>query len=156
MARNQMDRYSWRISCTWNDHSTSYNVNLGRIAMMKVTKSQLKRLIKDELSQILKENVRSPHTGKSVEEIASWYHQKWDNMRAQFGQGMHSELVDRMVSDTIEDTVNQIAYDPQIREEYYPHLSEDEINELISLLSHGSSMPSPSTPRSRETLPYSR
>ena len=101
---------------------------------MKVTKSQLKRFIKEELSQILKENVRSPHTGKSVEEIASWYRQKWDNMRAQFGQGIHSELVDRMVSDTIDDTVTQIAHDPQIREDYYPHLSEDEINELISLL----------------------
>ena len=28
-----MDRYSWCIAGTWNDHSTSYNVNLGQLAM---------------------------------------------------------------------------------------------------------------------------
>jgi|TARA_Y100000296_G_scaffold17366_1_gene20535 hypothetical protein len=123
---------------------------MGRITIMKVVKSHLKQLIKEELSQVLKENVESPHTGKSVEEIASWYHQKWDNMRNQFGGGAHAEMVDRMVSDTIEDTINQIAYDPQIRQDYYPHLSEDEVEKLVSLLSHGPSMPSPSAPRSKE------
>ena len=47
---------------------------------MKVTKSHLKRLIKEELSQVLKEGVgaESPHAGKSAEEIARWYLDKWE------------------------------------------------------------------------------
>ena len=37
-----MDRHYGRIYCTWNDHNTSYNVNLGQLAM----KAKLLRLLR--------------------------------------------------------------------------------------------------------------
>jgi len=110
---------------------------------MKVTKSHLKRLIKEELSQVLKEGVGagSPHAGKSAEEIAQWYLDKWENMRRQFDsippEVMPPEKVEGMVQMAKQDTIDQIKHEPEIRQEYYPHLSEDEVNELISLLGGG-------------------
>ena len=106
--------------------------------MMKVTKSQLIKIIKEELSQVLKENVESPHAGKSVEEIAQFYFDKWENMRRQFDsippEVFPPEKVEAMVQMAKQDAIDQIKYEPEIRQEYYPHLSEDEVNELISLL----------------------
>tara|TARA_Y100000296_G_scaffold58267_1_gene67122 strand:- start:1832 stop:2224 length:393 start_codon:yes stop_codon:yes gene_type:complete len=105
---------------------------------MKVTKSHLKRLIKEELSQVLKEGVgaESPHIGKSVDEIAQWYLDKWKNMRMQFDsipkEIMPPEKIEAMVQMAVDDTIDQIKYEPEIRQEYYPHLSDEEINELVS------------------------
>ena len=104
---------------------------------MKITKSQLRKIIREEYSKVVKEN-ENPHAGKSVDEIAQWYLNKWENMRMQFSsippEIMPPERIDLMLATAVEDTVDQIMNDPEIRQDYYPHLSDEEINDLVAQL----------------------
>ena len=104
---------------------------------MKITKSLLRKVIREEYSKVVKEN-ESPHAGKSVDEIAQFYLDKWETMRQQFSsippEIMPPEKVEAMIQDAAQDAIEQIKHDPEIRQDYYPHLSDEEINDLVAQL----------------------
>jgi DNA-binding protein YbaB len=107
---------------------------------MKITKSLLRKVIREEHSKVRKLN-ESPHAGKSVDEIAQFYFDKWETMRQQFSsippEVMSPEKIEAMVQTAAEDAIEQIKYEPEIAQEFYPHLSEEEIADLIARLEGG-------------------
>ena len=104
---------------------------------MKITKSLLRRIIREEYSKVRKLN-ESPHAGKSVDEIAQFYFDKWENMRRQFDsippEVMPPEKVEAMIQMAKQDAIDQIKHEPEIAEEFYPHLSEEEVADLVARL----------------------
>ena len=108
---------------------------------MKITKSLLRKVIREEHSKVRKLN-ESPHAGKSVDEIAQFYFDKWETMRRQFSsippEIMPPEKVEAMVQTAKQDAIDQIKYEPEIAQEFYPHLSEEEVADLVARLEGGS------------------
>ncbi len=104
---------------------------------MKITKSLLRKVIREEHSKVRKLN-ESPHAGKSVDEIAQFYFDKWETMRRQFDsippEIMPPEKVEAMIQTASRDAIDQIKYEPEIAEEFYPHLSEEEVADLVARL----------------------
>ena len=107
---------------------------------MKITKSLLRKVIREEHSKVRKLN-ESPHAGKSVDEIAQFYFDKWETMRRQFDsippEIMPPEKVEAMIQTASRDAIDQIKYEPEIAEEFYPHLSEEEVADLVARLEGG-------------------
>ena len=108
---------------------------------MEISKADLVRIIREELTRtrkrglhVLKENTGGVHADKSPDAIARWYIGKWDKMRAEFAQAMSRPEGDRWVNQIAQDAIDQIKNEPEIAEEYYPHLTEVELNMLIRTL----------------------
>tara|TARA_Y100000310_G_scaffold238344_1_gene241716 strand:- start:15 stop:362 length:348 start_codon:yes stop_codon:yes gene_type:complete len=105
---------------------------------MDISKTDLIKIIREELARarplIENEAASSPHAGRSHEQIANWYIGKWDKMREQMTQAMSRPSADHWVNQIAQDAIDQIKHEPEIAEEYYPHLSEVELNKLIRIL----------------------
>lgn len=107
---------------------------------MEISKTDLVRIIREELAKarkrdlhVLNENAGGVHAGKPPEEIANWYIAKWDKLRKDMsialpGQGDH------WVKEIATDAIEQIKHEPEIAEEYYPHLTEEDLGVLVTIL----------------------
>ena len=107
---------------------------------MKITQSQLRQIIKEELSNITEggamghyERPSSPHAGKSVEEIVSWHTDKWDKNISDYGKVMHGDMLSHIIN-TMMYAVTDSMREPGVQEEYYAHLSDEEYARLEEIL----------------------
>ena len=107
---------------------------------MKITKSQLKQIIKEELSNITEggamghyERPSSPHSGKSVEEIVRWHTDKWDKNIRDYSQMMPPELLGPLINPMMYQVVDSMR-EPGVKDEYYAHLSDEEYDRLDAIL----------------------
>jgi hypothetical protein len=101
---------------------------------MKITKTQLKQIIKEELEAALDEP-SSPHAGKSVEEIVRWHTDKWDKNIRDYSQFMPPSVLGHLINTMMHSVVDSMQ-EPEVKDEYYSHLSDEEYAQLESLLSH--------------------
>jgi len=116
---------------------------------MKLTKTQLKQIIEEELTNTINENdeYENQYLGLSVNEIANMHINRWDETRQAIklahpgfpGRAFADAAVNEMVDFTI-----QIMYKQEIKDKHYPHLSEVEYNELIEILKEDRRMNTPS------------
>jgi len=102
---------------------------------MKITKKQLRGIIKEELAMAMREArpLDRPHAGKSVEEIVMWHTSKWDKNISDYSRIMPPDLIDYVIN-TMMDGVIDTMRDPETRAEYYSHLSDEEYEFLINSL----------------------
>jgi len=101
---------------------------------MKITKTQLKQIIKEELEAALDEP-SNPHAGKSVEEIVRWHTDKWDKNIRDYSQFMPPSVLGHLINTMMHSVVDSMQ-EPEVKDEYYSHLSDEEYAQLESLLSH--------------------
>ena len=99
---------------------------------MKITKSQLKQIIKEELDTAFEQS-SSPHAGKSVEEIVSWHTDKWDKNIRDYSQMMPPELLGPLINPMMYQVVDSMR-EPGVKDEYYAHLSDEEYDRLDAIL----------------------
>jgi len=99
---------------------------------MKITKTQLKQIIKEELDMAL-EQPSSPHAGKSVEEIVRWHTDKWDKNIRDYSQFMPPELLGPLINPMMYSVVDSML-EPGVKDEYYSHLSDEEYGRLEAIL----------------------
>jgi hypothetical protein len=99
---------------------------------MKITKTQLKQIIKEELDMAL-ERPSSPHSGKSVEEIVRWHTDKWDKNIRDYSQMMPPELLGPLINPMMYQVVDSMR-EPGVKDEYYAHLSDEEYDRLDAIL----------------------
>jgi hypothetical protein len=109
---------------------------------MKITKQQLKKIIKEEINNAINEN-ENPHLGKSVDEIADWHIIRWDKNRRDYRLALGQEMADGMVNEMVDFAIRSMKEDPSIKDEFYPHLSEVEYNKLIRILEEDRRMNTP-------------
>ena len=114
--------------CAWIDCDTKHEW----ISDMKITKSQLKQIIKEELDTAFEQS-SSPHAGKSVEEIVSWHTDKWDKNIRDYSQMMPPELLGPLINPMMYQVVDSMR-EPGVKDEYYAHLSDEEYGRLESIL----------------------
>ena len=123
---------------------------------MKITKSKLKQIIKEELQEMQEfdpsqeldaqglsrdetlyyepeDAPSSPHTGKSVEEIVRWHTDKWDKNIRDYSQMMPPELLGPLINPMMYQVVDSMR-EPGVKDEYYAHLSDEEYDRLESIL----------------------
>jgi len=100
---------------------------------MKITKKQLRGIIKEELTMVMREAGASenPHAGKSVEEIVRWHANRWDKNISDYSQIMPPDMITYVIN-TMMDSVVATMGDTETRKEYYSHLSDEEYERLIN------------------------
>ena len=86
---------------------------------------------------------KSPHLGKSVDEIADWHIIRWDKNRRDYRLALGQEMSDMVINEMVDSTIASMKGDPSIKDEFYPHLSEVEYNKLIRILEEDRRMNTP-------------
>jgi len=95
--------------------------------MRKIAASRNYRLFKKATADA----PENPHAGKSVEEIVRWHADRWGKNISDYSQIMPPDLIDYVINTMMEGVIGTMR-DPETREEYYSHLSDEEYERLIS------------------------